>query len=122
MSEKLDNHIFMTIAEVCVDLQPITQFTTIDYNLAYFQRLIPNGSYLECKTFKEFLGVIMTVLNRIYGFDDVKVVEYFLKYLSSDKCLKFAKAAYLMKKYSLQRIGNDRYLTTNEYNKITVNI
>jgi hypothetical protein len=121
MGQKIDRHVFMTIAEVCSDLYPWT-YSTIDANLKHFQVLVKNNDYSP-KPFRTSIGVIMAVLSKVYGFTDEISSDYILRFfLSGDECLKFGRAAVLMKRYSTQIYGNDRYVKFDRDGKISLNI
>lgn len=114
MSTKLDNHIYMTIAEICSELYVVTGFSTLEYNLQHFKTLIVNNGYYDDVNFKKYLGIVVKVLNKIYGLNEVKSAEYFFKFLVDGKYVTFGKAAMLLKTYYIQPYGNDSYVKINE--------
>lgn len=121
MIQKLDKHVFMTIAEVCADLHPWSNYSTLALNLQHFQVLVRNNDFTS-KTLKTYISVVMNVLERVYGFNDELSTDYFLRFLSNDDCLKFGNAAVLMKRYDTQVSGNDRYIKFDREGKIFLNI
>ncbi len=119
MGEKLDKHIFMTIAEVCAETQQMSGFTTIKSRLMHFRVLIKNLDFKSIE-FKNTITIITNVLNKIYGFDNNTALEYVLKFFENDNCLKFGDAAMLLYQYN-NGFGNDRYLKFDNSGKISLN-